>query len=87
MDAERERAGLRGEKPRSQSITIGVCAREHIGFELTQFQLLDISRGLSFLHALEIVHGDLKGVRFNLFPRIPRLVEFSPSPTPGEYSC
>ena len=31
--------------------------------ELTKPQLLDISRGLTFLHSLEIVHGDLKGVR------------------------
>ena len=31
--------------------------------ELTRLQLLDISHGLSFLHSLEIVHGDLKGVR------------------------
>ena len=30
-------------------------------------QLLDISRGLSFLHSLEIVHGDLKGVRLSSF--------------------
>jgi len=28
-----------------------------------RLQMLDISRGLSFLHSLEIVHGDLKGVR------------------------
>ena len=30
--------------------------------------MLDISRGLSFLHSLEIVHGDLKGVRLGPFP-------------------
>ena len=35
--------------------------------ELTRVQLLDICRGLSFLHSLEIVHGDLKGVRLGFF--------------------
>ena len=46
---------------------------------LTRVQLLDISRGLSFLHSLEIVHGDLKGVCLVFFPcHTP-----SPSPTPG----
>ena len=33
---------------------------------LIKIQLLDISRGLSHLHSLDIVHGDLKGVRLNL---------------------
>jgi len=32
-----------------------------------RIQLLDISRGLSFLHSLEIVHGDLKGVGVDFF--------------------
>ena len=40
-----------------------------IGLELTKLQLLDITRGLSFLHSLEIVHGDLKGVRTGFFSR------------------
>ena len=37
------------------------------GFELMRVQLLDINCGLAFLHSLEIVHGDLKGVRLNCF--------------------
>jgi len=32
-----------------------------------RLQLLDISRGLSFLHSLEVAHGDLKGVRLDFF--------------------
>jgi len=63
VDAERERAGLCWEKLGSQSIAIGVSVRERVRFELTRVQLLDISHGLSFLHSLDIVHGDLKGVR------------------------
>ena len=39
------------------------------GFGLMRVQLLDISRGLSFLHSLEIVHGDLKGVCPGFFLR------------------
>ena len=41
----------------------------YTGLELTKLQLLDITRGLSFLHSLEIVHGDLKGVRTGFFSR------------------
>ena len=37
------------------------------GLELKQVQLLDVSRGLSYLHSLEIVHGGLKGVRLSFF--------------------
>ena len=62
MDAKRKRARLRCRKPGRQSITIGVLTQKCVGIELTQAQLLDISRGLLFLHSLEIVHGDLKGV-------------------------
>jgi len=40
-----------------------MLVRKCTGLQLTQFQLLDISNGLSYLHSLEIVHGDLKGVR------------------------
>ena len=44
------------------------------GFELTRVQLLDVGRGLSFLHFLEIVHGDLKGVRLDSFLCCPPVV-------------
>ena len=45
------------------------CVKSKIwaGFELMRVQLLDINRGLSFLHSLEIVHGNLKGVRLGCF--------------------
>ena len=46
-----------------------MLARKFIGFGLTQVQLLDISRGLSFLHSHEIVYGDLQGVRLDFFLR------------------
>ena len=62
VDAEWKRARVRWEKPRSQSIAIGVLGRKRFESELTRVQLLDISRGLSFLHSIEIIHGDLKGV-------------------------
>lgn len=44
-----------------------VSARMCPVFELTELQLFDICSGLSFLHSLEIVHGDLKGVRIGFF--------------------
>ena len=62
VDAERKRAGLCWEESGRQSVAISVSTRSRTGLELTRLQLLDISRGLSFLHSLEIVHGDLKGV-------------------------
>ena len=47
-----------------------VCSLETAsGFGLMRVQLLDISCGLSFLHSLEIVHGDLKGVCPSFFLR------------------
>ena len=67
MDAERKRARLRCKKSRNQSIATGALTRKCVGFRLTQVQLLDISCGLSFLHSLNIVHGDLKGVRLGFF--------------------
>ena len=63
MDVERKRARLRWEKPGHQPIAIGVLTQSYTSLGLTRVQLLDISRGLAFLHSLEIVHGDLKGVR------------------------
>ena len=36
MDAERERARLRGKKPGNQSVAIGVLTRKRIGFDLTR---------------------------------------------------
>ena len=59
---------------------IGVFTQKYVGFELTQTQLLDISRGLSFLHSLEIVHGDLKGVCLGFFPGTPQSAALSPFP-------
>lgn len=69
VDVKRKRAGFRWEESGHQPIAIGVSALSCTGLELTRLQLLDISRGLSFLHSLEIVHGDLKGVRLGCFPR------------------
>lgn len=68
MDAERKRAELRRKKNRNQSIAVGVSAPMYAESELTKSQLLDISYGLSFLHCLGIMHGDLKGVRFGSSP-------------------
>ena len=63
MDAERKRARLRWEESRDQQITASMLAQKCVWFTLTRVQLLDISSGLSFLHSLEVVHGDLRGVR------------------------
>ena len=62
MDAEWKRTRLRLEKPKDESIAIGAPVRKCSGFDLMRVQSLDVGRGLSFLHSLEIVHGDLKGV-------------------------
>ena len=60
-----------------------MLGRKSVEFELTKVQLLDISRGLSFLHSLEIVHGDLKGVRLRVFPATLLSVVISPFPISG----
>ena len=68
------------EDPEASRLQLVRRPQKRVGLdELTRVQLLDISRGLSFLHSLEIVHGDLKGVRPIFFPCHTR----SPSTTPG----
>ena len=57
-----------GENPGISRLQLVCEIGDWVEFELTRVQLLDISRGLSFLHTLEIVHGDLKGVCLGLFP-------------------
>jgi hypothetical protein len=42
-------------------ITIGVLTQRHTEPELTRLQLLDICRGMLFLHSLEIMLGIRKG--------------------------
>jgi len=32
------------------------------------FQLVDVAKGLSYMHSLHVVHGNLKGVRHLLLP-------------------
>jgi len=84
VDDKRKRTGFRQKKSGHQPIAIGVSSRSCTGLELTGLQLLDISRGLSFLHSLEIVHGDLKGVRLGYFLRWSASTgSFSPSPISG----
>jgi len=77
VDAERKRSRLRWEKSGHQPIAIGVLTRSYIGLGLTRVQLLDISCGLAYLHSLEIVHGDLKGVRHGFLFARPKLVAAS----------
>ena len=83
VDAEWKRARIRWEKSRNQPVAIGVLARKYIGLKLTQVQLLDIGRGLSCLHSLEIVHGNLKGVRLGSFFATPRSAPISQPPISG----
>ena len=42
------------------------------GLPLIGSQLLGVTRGLGYLHSNEVVHGDLKGVRW-IHPPLPRL--------------
>jgi len=38
---------------------------------LNRYQLLDVARGLAYLHRYNLVHGNLTGV--SLYPLVPRL--------------
>lgn len=60
-----------------------VLTQTYARLELTRLQLLDTSRGLSFLRSEDIVHEGLKGVRLCFFLRLAAVGSISPSPTSG----
>jgi len=63
MDGEWKSAAICVEAPGSQSLGAGRSNPRRSYPLLTGLQLTGVTRGLSYLHSNEVVHGDLKGVR------------------------
>jgi serine/threonine protein kinase len=67
LDGKRKHCSIRQEESRSQSH--GISKSDFNGSALGLLakydftQLVDVASGLSYLHSMGLVHGDLKGVR------------------------
>jgi len=47
-------------------LSLYVITRAHRSLTDGTIQLVDVARGLKYMHDLRVVHGDLKGVQINL---------------------
>jgi len=47
-------------------LSLCVMTRAHRSLADTTIQLVDVAKGLKYMHDLHVVHGDLKGVQINI---------------------